>query len=213
MSTLALGQSDQPTPAQPSVQPPAIQQPAKEARSALDNAARASRQLQQSAPPAKVYGDQDLRGPEDAGDGAAGDHSTATAAPTRPATFQTASHPVTRTAGDPLLQKVKAFEAQGKIFQNQVRVEKNKIAGIQNHLNSLKRQFANWRAGFARENEAFSCWTSLYSVYQDYCDTGRNLKAQYEAAQSQLAQEKARLEQMQENIRRKGYGNAVYDAD
>jgi len=77
----------------------------------------------------------------------------------------------------------------------------------------LKRQFANWRAGFARENEAFSCWTSLYSVYQDYCDTGRNLKAQYEAAQSQLAQEKARLEQMQENIRRKGYGNAIYDPD
>jgi hypothetical protein len=39
------------------------------------------------------------------------------------------------------------------------------------------------------------------------------LKAQYEATQQQLTQEKARLEQMQEDIRRKGYGNGVYDPD
>jgi hypothetical protein len=39
------------------------------------------------------------------------------------------------------------------------------------------------------------------------------LKTQYEASQQQLAQEKAKLEQMQENIRRAGYGNAVYDPD
>jgi hypothetical protein len=39
------------------------------------------------------------------------------------------------------------------------------------------------------------------------------LKAQYEASERQLTQEKAKLEHMQEDIRRKGYGNGVYDPD
>ncbi len=125
----------------------------------------------------------------------------------------------TRTAQDQTTQdeerKVRQFEAQGKTFQNQVRVQKGKIIDIQNHITSLKNQFAAWSAEFAQADEASSCWTSAYYTpyYKDWCDTGRNLKAQYEASQRQLAQEKVRLEQMQENIRRAGYGNGVYDPD
>ena len=112
-------------------------------------------------------------------------------------------------------QEVRRFEAQGKKFQNQVRVEKGKIIDIQNHITSLKNQFAARSNGFAQDDEGQACWTSTYYTpyYKDWCDQGRNLKAQYEAAQRQLAQEKTKLDQMQEDIRRKGYGNGVYDPD
>jgi hypothetical protein len=49
--------------------------------------------------------------------------------------------------------------------------------------------------------------------YKDYCDVGKNLRAQIEAAQRQLAQQKTNLENMQEDIRRKGYGNSIYEPD
>ena len=208
MSTLAFGQSDQPTTAQPSAQQPATLQPAKDARSALDNAARASRQLQQSTPPAKVYKNNDLIDLEESDDTAPAGNGQPAAPGIRHATPQ----PAAQTA-DSFVQKAKAFEAQGKIYQNQIRVEKGKIVGIQNHITNLKRQFARWGSGFSANDDGHVCWTSLYGAYKDYCDTGRNLKAQYDAALAQLAQEKVRLDQMQENIRHEGYGNAIYDPD
>jgi hypothetical protein len=112
-------------------------------------------------------------------------------------------------------QKTRQFETQGKIFQNQIKVQKGKIIGIKNHIVSLKNQFDEWSTSFAQDSDAPACWTSTYYTpyYKSWCDTGRNLKAQYDAAQNQLVQEKAHLEEMQENIRRKGYGNAVYDPD
>ena len=112
-------------------------------------------------------------------------------------------------------QKTRQFETQGKIFQNQIKVQKGKIIGIKNHIVSLKNQFDEWSTSFAQDSDAPACWTSTYYTpyYKSWCDTGRNLKNQYDAALAQLAQEKARLEEMQENIRRKGYGNSVYDPD
>jgi hypothetical protein len=110
---------------------------------------------------------------------------------------------------------VRQFYSQGLVFKNQVKVQKGKIVDIQNRITSLKNRFASWSVRYAQDSEAQACWTSAYytTYYRDWCDRGRNLKAQYEQLQRQLAQEKAKLEQMQEKIRRAGYGNGVYDPD
>ena len=78
---------------------------------------------------------------------------------------------------------------------------------------SLTLRLRTWVSDNSRK--APLCWTSSYTspYYKDWCDTGRNLKAHYDASQRQLDQEKLRLDQIQENIRRKGYGNAIYDPD
>jgi len=217
LTAMAFGQGQPTNAAQPATTSPTDQQattpamspqPTAAPRSPLDSAAHASKQMLQSAPPAKVYGNSDLKDPDESDDTTAvGNRKLATPA-IRHATPQPAA-----PAADPFLQKTRAFEAQGKIYQNQVRWEKGRIVGIQNHIASLKRQFARWSAGFSQSDGGHVCWTSLYGEYKDYCDTGRNLKAQYDASLAQLAQEKARLEQMQESIRRKGYGNAIYDPD
>jgi len=220
MTALACGQSTQPstdpqstgsqsTNAQPAnsqsaKSQPATQRPVKP--SALAAAASASRTAAETAPPIKVIRNHDLNDGSNPPEAA------------KPAPSQQAS--ATQAARDKAIQaqeeqKEKQFETQGKIFQNQIRVEKGKIIGIQNHITSLKNQFAAWSAGLSQDTDAPACWTSAYysPYYKDWCDSGRNLKAQYEATQQQLAQEKARLEQMQEDIRRKGYGNGVYDPD
>jgi hypothetical protein len=174
--------------------------------SAVDAAAAAARQARESAPPTKVIRNHDLS------DGSNPPAAKPTPTPNGDAA-QTARNKATDEEEDQ--QEVQQFEAQGKKFQSQVRVEKGKIIDIQNHITSLKNQFAAWSTGFAQDDEAQACWTSTYYTpyYKDWCDRGRNLKAQYEAAQRQLAQEKTKLEQMQEDIRRKGYGNGVYDPD
>jgi len=203
-STGSQSTNAQPANSQPVKSPPANQKPVKP--SAVAAAASASRTAVETAPPIKVIRNHDLNDGSNPPEAA------------KPATSQEAS--ATQAARDKAIQaqeeqKEKQFETQGKIFQNQIRVEKGKIIGIQNHIASLKNQFAAWSAGFSQDTDAQTCWTSAYysPYYKDWCDTGRNLKAQYEATQQQLAQEKARLEQMQEDIRRKGYGNGVYDPD
>jgi len=195
------------SPGQQATTPPSTQ-PTAAPRSALDNAAHASKQTLQSAPPAKVYKNSDLRDPEESDDTA----PVGNGQPATPTIRHATPQPAAQTA-DPFVQKAKAFEAQGKVYQNQIRGEKGKIVAIQSHITNLKYQFDQWSSGLAQNDGGHVCWTSLYSTYKDYCDTGRNLKAQYDASQLQLTQEKARLEQMQEDIRRKGYGNSVYDPD
>jgi hypothetical protein len=214
-TALAFGQAQQSDPAppnnaqqpaeqQPTAPPPAKPRPA--APHSVADAARASKQIQESAQPAKVYRNKDVKDPADAG---------APAAAAQPAVAQ----PAPKTAAlsdDDQIKKDRAFEAQAKIFKNQILVEKGKIVDIQNRMTDLKYQFDEWAAEFSQDpTDAQSCWTSqYYTPYnRDWCDAGRKLKAQYDAAQVQLTREKARLEQMQENIRRQGYGNGIYDAD
>jgi hypothetical protein len=220
LAALAFGQTSQqggspqspgtqPSSSQPATTQPANPQPGNSGPvkpSAVDAAAAAARQARESAPPTKIIRNHDLS------DGS--NPPAAKAAPTPNGdAAQTARNKATDEEEDQ--QAVQQFEAQGKKFQSQVRVEKGKIIDIQNHITSLKNQFAAWSTGFAQDDEAQACWTSTYYTpyYKDWCDRGRNLKAQYEAAQRQLAQEKTKLEQMQEDIRRKGYGNGVYDPD
>jgi hypothetical protein len=226
VSTLAFGQAEQsvaaqqPTASQPSQQPttPPPAKPRPNARPSVADAARASKQLQTSAPAAKVYRNKDLKDPADAGSPATARPSVAVNSTAQPALTQTASlpasHPAVQTA-DEEIQRDRAFEAQAMVFKSEILMEKGKIAGIQTHMAGLKDQFAAWSAEYSQDDEAPLCWTSSYTspYYKDWCDTGRNLKAQYDASQRQLDQEKARLDQMQENIRRHGYGNAIYDPD
>ena len=173
--------------------------------SAVAAAASASKQARDSAPPIKVIRNHDLNDGSNPPDAA---KSQLKASDGEASTAQ-----AKETQEDE--QKVQQFESQGKIFQNQIKVQKGKIIGIQNHITSLKNQFAAWSTSFSQDSDAPACWTSTYYTpyYKSWCDTGRNLKAQYDASQAQLAKEKARLEQMQENIRRAGYGNSVYDPD
>jgi hypothetical protein len=103
---------------------------------------------------------------------------------------------------------------RGHLCRDNVRIRYRGI-DIKNHITSLKYQFDQWTEEYSQNNGALVCGTSLYSSpdNKEWCDTGRNLKAQYDSSQTQLDQEKARLEQMQDGIRRKGYGNSVYDPD
>jgi hypothetical protein len=219
MPALAFGQTSQqpstppsadaqPTASQPASPQPANPKPTKP--SAVASAADASRQARESAPPIKVIRNHDLN------DGT----NPPEAAPSEPNPNDAAAQAVQDKASEDKTtqdeeRKVRQFYAQGLTFKNQVKVQKGKIVDIQNRITSLKNQFAAWSVGFAQDSEAQACWTSTYYTpyYKDWCDRVRNLKAQYEASQLQLTQEKVKLEQMQEKIRRAGYGNAVYDPD
>jgi hypothetical protein len=216
MPVLALGQTGQqpsvpqstdaqPTTSQPANLPLANQKPIKP--SAVAAAADASRQARESAPSIKVIGDDDLNDGADLPEPAKSEPKS---------NDTTTQHKLIedRTAREEE-RKVRQFYSQGLVFKNQVKVQKGKIVDIQNRMTSLKNRFAAWSAGFAQDSDAQACWTSTYYTpyYRDWCDRGRNLKAQYEQLQRQLAQEKANLEQMQEKIRRAGYGNGVYDPD
>ncbi len=193
--------NSQPPNAQPANSPPANPKPIKP--SAVAAASAASKLARESNPPSKVIRNHDLN------DGT----NPPEAAKSTP--DEAAAKAAQDKADQDEQRKAQQFEAQGKTFQNQIKVEKGKIIDIQNHITSIKNQFAAWSAQFSQDPDAQACWTSTYYTpyYKSWCDTGRNLKAQYDASQLQLTQEKARLEQTQEDIRRKGYGNAVYDPD
>ena len=195
--------NSQPSNAQPANSPPANPKPIKP--SAVAAAAAASKLARESNPPSKVIRNHDLN------DGSNPPEASKSAPTPDEAAAKAAQDKVDQDEE----RKAQQFEAQGKTFQNQIKVEKGKIIDIQNHITSLKNQFAAWSAAFSQDPDAQACWTSTYYApyYKAWCDTGRNLKARYDASQLQLTQEKARLEQMQEDIRRKGYGNSVYDPD
>jgi hypothetical protein len=174
-------------------------------QSAVAAAASASKQARDSAPAIKVVRNHDLNGGSNRPD----------AAKSEPKSNDAEQSAAQAKEIQEEEQKERQFENQGKVFQNQIKVEKGKIIGIQNHMVSLKNQFDAWSTSFSQDSDAPACWTSTYYTpyYKSWCDAGRNLKAQYDAAQAQLTQERAHLEEMQESIRRKGYGNAIYDPD
>ena len=163
----------QPTKPQPATSQPVTQQPVKP--SAVAAAASASKAARESAPRLKVIRNHDISDSSTPPEAGKSESKPNDAAARAAAAKQTQEDE----------QKVRQFETQGKIFQNQIKVEKGKIIDIQNHVTSLKNQFAAWSAGVAQSDEAQACWTSTYYTpyYKDWCDTGRNLKAQYEATQ------------------------------
>jgi hypothetical protein len=220
MGTLAFGQTQQPTSAPQSTAQPSANQtspptqtndkcPCKP-RTVVD-AANASKQKAESQPPTKVYRNKDVKDPSETS--ATSQETTASSTSASPATPTSAQKQSTAVSD---LSSPAAFKAQGDVYKNQILLEKEKIADIQDRITILKYQFDQWSTSFAQDpTDASACWTSSYSTpyYKDWCDQGRVLKAQYDEAQGQLKQEMAHLEKMQEEIRRKGYGNAVYDPD
>lgn len=216
----AFGQTDQPSsPPQSTVQPSASKPPPTgqtnnnclcKPRTVVD-AANASKQKVESEAPAKVYRSKDLKYPAQTSDGTA---SPASVSKSTPAASTSPESESSRESAP--LQSPASFKAQGDVYRNQILLEKEKIADIQSRITDLKYQFDEWSSSLAQDpTDASLCWTSGYNspYYKDWCDTGRSLKAQYDAAQGQLKQENANLEKMQEAIRRKGYGNAMYDPD
>src|SRR5271169_94567 len=149
----------QPTKSQPATSQPATQQPIKP--SAVAAAASASKAARESAPPSRVIRNHDISDASNPPEASKSESKANDAAAQAAAAKQTQEDE----------QKVRRFEAQGKIFQNQVKVEKGKIIGIQNHITSLKNQFAAWSAGYAQDDEAQVCWTSTYYTpyYKDWC--------------------------------------------
>ena len=174
------------------------------------DAANAAKQKTASQPPAKIYRNKDVRDPGE----------TATTSNT---TVTTSASAQNETAPSLPLQTPADFKAQGDVYKNQILIEKEKLADIKNHVADLKFQLDAWAASFDDWAAAYPqypadasvCWTPPYKApYPNaWCDTGRSLKVQYDAAQAQLRKEKASLEKIQEDIRRKGYGNGVYDPD
>jgi len=223
IGALAFGQTDQP-PSTPQSTPQPSANKTSPPRQTNDkcpcqpwtavDAANASRQKVESEAPAKVYRNKDLKDPAETSvtsEGTPAPASVPKSTPVAPTSPQSES-----TVPSAPLQSPASFKAQGDVYRNQILLEKEKVADIQSHITYLKYQFDMWSSSLAQDpTDASLCWTSSYNTpyYKDWCDTGRNLKAQYDAAQSQLKQEKANLEKMQEEIRRKGYGNAVYDPD
>jgi hypothetical protein len=216
MAALACGQTNsQPADPQSTVAPPVnstaksvpATQPANPKPikpSAVAAAASASRLARQAVPPSKVIRNHDLNdgsNPPDAGK-------------SEPTVKNTAVQVERDKATEEEERKVQAFETQGKTFQNQVRAQKGRIIDLQNQVRDLSDQFDAWSVSHRHVNSAV-CWTSEYDTefYKSWCDIGRNLKDATDASQRQLGQERVRLEEMQENIRRAGYGNAVYDPD
>jgi len=216
MSALAWSQTNPAADPQSTGSPSTNSQPAKSPASsqaasqpptkpsAVAAAANASRLAHQAAPPSKVIRNHDLSDGSNPPDSAKAE----------PKPNDTAK----QAARDKEIQeedrKVQQFEVQGKTFQNQVKVQKGKIIDLQNRVQNLSGQFDAWSASHRHVNPAV-CWTSEHDteMYKSWCDIGRNLRDATDASRRQFAQEKARLEQMQENIRRAGYGNGVYDPD
>jgi hypothetical protein len=222
MGALAFGQTDQTSSAPQSTTAPSPDKtspprqtndkcPCKP-RTVVD-AASTSKQKAESEPGAKTYRNKDLKDPAETSVTSEGATTPLSVPKSAPA--PTSAKKELATPADPL-QSPAAFKAQGDVYRNQILLQKEKIADVQSRITDLKYQFDEWSASLAQDPTSASiCWSSSYSTpyYKDWCDTGRNLKAQYDVVQGQLKQEKANLEKMQEEIRRKGYGNAVYDPD
>jgi hypothetical protein len=189
--------------------PATSQAPAPQANPApgqsVAGAAATAKQLKETTPPPKVYRNKDMK--------AEGDGIPADVPANAAGTAAAPASPPAANSEDALAQKTKSFEAQGNIFRSQVLAEKSKILGIQSHIADVKNQFTLWGGSFTQDYGGATCWSDQYYVNKDWCDRGRNLQAEYQAAQRQLEQEKAKLGHLQESIRRKGYGNAVYDPD
>ena len=166
----------------------------------MADAARAAREASESAPPAKVYRNKDVRDPAERSSGVANQNSP--------------SAPPAKNSDEVFTQE-RQFESQGSAYKNQILAQEAKIVAIQNHIDELQSQFADWTTWHTDVSDVSLCWTDLGMTYyyKDYCDVGKGLRAQAESAQRDLAQEKARLADMQEYIRRQGYGNAVYEPD
>jgi hypothetical protein len=198
LASAAFAQADQQVPSPPSPAPVPV--PGRPPQSVAD-AARAARDASESAAPTKVYRNKDVRDRADQSSAVANQNSPF-ASPAK-------------TSDQVFTGQERQIESQGSSYKSQILAQEAKIVAIQNHIDELQSQFADWTTWHTDVSDVSLCWTDLGTTYyyKDYCDVGKGLRAQAESAQRDLVQEKARLADMQEYIRHQGYGNAVYEPD
>ena len=89
-------------------------------------------------------------------------------------------------------------------LQERIKEQKQLISEIEASMKHLQEKLDKWKTS--------DCTHVVYAgTGKNTCDLPPRLTAEYERAQSELKTEQANLEEMQEEARRMGYGNSVYD--
>ena len=87
--------------------------------------------------------------------------------------------------------------------QDQVKAERQKIAQLQAQTSDLQTQLEQWKTS--------DCTHYLRPDNSNTCDIPQKLTAELDRTKSQLEQEKKNLETIQEDARKMGFANSVYD--
>lgn len=89
-------------------------------------------------------------------------------------------------------------------LQKKIKEQKQLISEIEALMKDIQERLDKWKTS--------DCTHVVYAgTGKNTCDLPPRLSAEYERAKSQLETEQANLEEMQEEARRLGYGNSVYD--
>lgn len=87
--------------------------------------------------------------------------------------------------------------------QDQVKAERQKIAQLEAQTSELQKQLDVWKTS--------DCTHYLRPDNSNTCDIPQKLTAELDRTKSQLAQEKKNLETIQDDARKMGFANSVYD--
>ena len=89
-------------------------------------------------------------------------------------------------------------------IQANIKEQRQKIRDIEADMQDIQKQMEPWKTT--------DCTHVLHrGTSMNTCDVPQKLNADYEADKAQLAQEKKNLASMQEEARKMGYANSVYD--
>jgi len=126
--------------------------------------------------------------------------STSSKTPSNPQTGQGKDKKPSRDPGESAdATKPSAAELQGRIKE-----QKQLIQEIEASMKHIQEKLDKWKTS--------DCTHVVYAgTGKNTCDLPPRLTAEYEREQSQLKAEQSNLEEMQEEARRLGYGNSVYD--
>ena len=100
-------------------------------------------------------------------------------------------------------EKPKAKSAQQ--VRNGILAQRRKISSVEEQVADLHERIDQWKGS--------NCTMVLYPDGSNACDELPQLKATDNRLKSQLAREHAKLDALQEEGRRLGYGNSVYDPE
>lgn len=97
-------------------------------------------------------------------------------------------------------------------LQTKIKTLKQRIADLRAHMVDLQEQIDKWNSENSKSIaiHGSGCWTG---AYKDWCDTPKRLQADAEKTQAAIEGAQKDLEQIQEQVRRMGYGNAFYDPE
>lgn len=152
----------------------------------LGDVARQNRQQQQaqqnSDTPKKVYGNDDL--PQEG----LADNDSSSSVPERPGYISAPAH---NSAAD-------ASTSKAAQLKSQIRAQESAIASLQSQIDRLNNSIR------------FVTANAYYNGVQ-HNERQVEKQMQVQKMQEQLAEQKAKLQELQESARRAGFGNAVYE--